>query len=141
MSLEEDGMTLNVPLKVGNFLVDPDNGSVQLDNFFVQDDLGNKSELDISKLIFLKHRGASSALVKTVIKADIENFPGLQFHVLDQDVEESDNSCILQLTRERSYITNDLQCANNLFVSNTIEYRQATNSNGEIIGYDLYVKE
>lgn len=141
MSLEEDGMTLNVPLKVGNFLVDPDNGSVQLDNFFVQDNLGNKSELDISKLIFLKHRGASSALVKTVIKADIESFPGLQFHVLDQDVEESDSSCILQLTRERSYITNDLQCANNLFISNTIEYRQATNSNGEIIGYDLYVKE
>lgn len=141
MSLEEDEMTLNVPLRVGNFLVDPESSSVQLEAFFVQDGLGNKSELDINKLIFLKQLGTSSALVKTVIKADIESFPGLQFHVLEQDIEENSETCVLQLTRERSYITNDLQCANNLFISSTIEYRQATNSDGEIIGYDLYVKE
>lgn len=141
MSLEDDGMTLNVPLKIGNFIVDPESDTVQLDNFFVQDDIGNKSELDISRLVFLKYKGASSSLVKTVIKADIDALPSLQFHVMDQNLQEDELSCVMQLTKERSYISNDFQCAENIFISGTIEYRQAINSDGDIIGYDLYVKE
>ena len=141
MTLQDDGMTLSVPLKIGNFIVDPETGGLQVDNFFAQDSYGNKAALDIAKLTFLKYRGNSSTLVKTVIKADIENQPSLQFHVMNVDGEENLGSQVLELTQDRSYFYNEVQYSSNVLLGSTVEYRQALNEQGGIIGYDLDVKE
>lgn len=155
MTLSDDKMRLSIPLEVGNFdennnftprvIINPEDGSLQIERFLIKDSFGSKTEVGVSELTFLKYVGNSSNLAKTIIKADcgIGTLPSLQFHVMSS-LDESENQ-ILNLTSERSYFYNELQCSSNLLLSDVMEYRQAVvkdvGGNDVNVGYDLYIKE
>lgn len=151
MTLSDERMCLSVPLEVGNFdkdnvftprvIINPEDGSLQIEKFLIENAYGSKTEVGVSNLVFLNYKGNSVNLAKTIIKAEYEDQPSLQFHVLSEDAEETQKTQVLKLTKERSYFYNRVQCSSDLLLGEAMEYKQVLNGQNAIIGYDLYVKE
>jgi hypothetical protein len=83
MTLSNERMRLSVPLEIGNFdkdnaftprvIINPEDGSLQIEKFLVKNAYGSKTEVGISNLVFLNYRGNSVNLAKTIIKAEYED--------------------------------------------------------------------